>query len=128
MAKISSSTVGKAQGANKTVNSSQSGVLAERNGKQRIFSRLIWDQLPPAKEGWKEVVESPSEPKKKSQPKSEDTKKSKSDKPKTEGKTKASGKTIEHVLTEEDFEKNPELEAQGLKVGDTIEIEDGDKN
>lgn len=31
-------------------------------------------------------------------------------------------KFVDHVLTEEDMKNNPELEAQGLKVGDLIQV------
>lgn len=110
MAKVNKTKTGKAQGA-KTVsaNSTSNSIEAERGGHRRTFSRLIWDNLPPAKEGWKEVSEAPKEPKAASKkPKADDT--------------------IKKVLTQDDLDLNPELAEQGLKVGDEIEIpkEDGE--
>lgn len=117
MAKVTNTKTGKSQGEKPATNSKQSDILAEKNGKQRTFSRLIWDNLPEAKEGWKEVKEAPAEPAKKSDAKKDGSKTAQP----------AKGKKAEDpstkVLTQEDLDLNPELAEQGLKVGDTVEIE-----
>lgn len=37
-------------------------VVALKNGRERTFTRVMWDHLPANKEGWKEVVEAPKMP------------------------------------------------------------------
>lgn len=134
MAKVTNTKTGKSQGDKPATNSKQSDILVEKNGKQRTFSRLIWDNLPEAKEGWKEVKEAPAEPAKKADPKKSDenkakdpAKEKKAKDPKEDPK-KESGQTIEKTLTQEDLDGNPELVEQGFKVGDVVEIEDTEDN
>lgn len=129
MAKATTSKSGtKSIASDEPINSPKNEILVERDGVQRTFSRLIWDQLPPKKEGWKEVKEAPSEPKTKAPAKDEKPKaKEEADKTKKSEEPKkeeAPKKFIEKTLTQEDFDANPSLADDGLKIGDTIEIED----
>jgi len=127
MAKVTNTKTGKSQGDKPATNSKQSDILVEKNGKQRTFSRLIWDNLPEAKEGWKEVKEAPAEPAKKADAKKDGSKtaepakgKKAEDPKKEEGDLK--------VLTQEDLDLNPDLAEQGFKVGDTVEIDESEDN
>lgn len=126
---MAKATTKKNSKAEEALNSSKNEILAERDGVQRPFSRLIWDQLPPAKEGWKEVKESPEEPKKKAEgPKTgkkgeEGNKQPEGAKNQEPAKEGDPSKTTEIVLTQEHLDENPSLVEQGLKVGDTIEVE-----
>src|SRR5690606_7084398 len=101
MAKVTNTKTGKSQGDKPATNSKQSDILVEKNGKQRTFSRLIWDNLPEAKEGWKEVKEAPAEPAKKADAKKtgESAKANKAEDPKTAVAKKQSSETIEKTLT-----------------------------
>lgn len=130
MAKVTNTKTGKSQGDKPATNSKQSDILVEKNGKQRTFSRLIWDNLPEAKEGWKEVKEAPSEPAKKADAKKTDepAKGKKAEDTKSTNAKKQAGETIEKTLTQEDLDENPELVEQGFKVGDVVEIEDTENN
>ena len=125
MAKVTNTKTGKSQGDKPATNSKQSDILAEKNGKQRTFSRLIWDNLPEAKEGWKEVKEAPAEPAKKADAKKDGSKTTEPAKGKKaeDPKKEEGGDPLTKVLTQEDLDLNPELAEQGLKVGDTVEIE-----
>lgn len=125
MAKVTNTKTGKSQGDKPATNSKQSDILVEKNGKQRTFSRLIWDNLPEAKEGWKEVKEAPAEPAKKADAKKtgEPAKGKKAEDPKKEA-----GETIEKTLTQEDLDENPDLVEKGFKVGDVLEIENSEDN
>lgn len=125
---MAKATTKKNSKAEEALNSSKNEVLVERDGFQRTFSRLIWDQLPPAKEGWKEVKENPEEPKKKTEgPKAgkkgeEGNKQPEGAKNQEPAKEGDPSKTTEIVLTQEDLDANPSFVEQGLKVGDTIEV------
>lgn len=141
MAKVANKKTGKAQGASPANSKSNSDVIATRNGQQRTFKRLLWDELPPSKEGWSEVKESPKEPELKTsdvdktkagatgsgKKEQVDNKKSGDDASKEEKKDENSstGKTTK-VLTQDDLDLNPELAEQGFKVGDTVEFEEED--
>lgn len=110
-------------------------IIAEKGGMTRKFNRLIWDNLPDAKEGWKEIRNTPSEPKTAGK-KADDSKEAekaaaaaaaaaelkKSEDAKAAGKLEGSN-TV--VLTQDHLDANPELVESGLKVGDEIEIEEG---
>lgn len=125
---MAKATTTKNSKAEEALNSSKNEILVERDGFQRTFSKLIWDQLPPAKEGWKEVKENPEEPKKKTESKSGKKGKEGDKQPegaKNQGPVKEGdpSKTTEIVLTQEDLDANPSFAEQGLKVGDTVEVE-----
>lgn len=129
MAKVTQSKAGKAQGATPEPKKATGLIYAIRNGQKRTFRKQVWDHLPPNKEDWKEISNVPEEPA------------SKEDKPKANSK-KAEGKVPTplagdkkgseedskpaktKVLTQEDLDLNPDLAIQGLKVGETIEIDE----
>lgn len=126
MAKVANKKTGKAQGASPATSKSNSDVIATRNGQQRTFSRLLWNELPPSKEGWSEVKESPKEP---TLTTSVDDKAKagatgSGKKEPVEDPKKDKKEPITKVLTQDDLDLNPELAEQGFKVGDTVEFDE----
>jgi len=121
-------------------------ILAEREGYTRKFSKLLWDNLPPDKAGWKESSEKPTDI-----PVVKDDNdnlagqvefqkallayttlfgQDPSDGMSTEDLNEAVAKKIEsdnagmvdHIVTQDDLDLNAELATSGVKVGDTIKI------
>lgn len=81
-----------------------SEVTATRNGEILTFNRLTWDLLPRDKDGWEEVLDdSPKEPKQKEEEQ----------------------ETVDHVITQDDLDTNPEWQDAGHKVGETIKLPKG---
>lgn len=151
MAKVSKVNTGKAQGADKPEHNSNSDILVEKDGKRRAFTKLIWDHLPPEKEGWTEVKEIPSEPPAKAvdkvkdpakvsgknEPKTKVEKVEDPANPATEGSKEkvkeipsesTTSKTKTIIVTQEDLDANPEFVEAGILVGDSLEIEEDGEN
>jgi len=125
----------------------RSMIIAEKNGNTRSFSKNIWDHLPEDKEGWKEVQGKPADIDTSNSNQNDDPKKDEAFNNAVEAYKTAFGTSpvdtlttedllkavsdkethdatmIDHVITQEDLDLDPELAKSGAKVGETIKVE-----
>jgi hypothetical protein len=148
MTKVKYSTTRKAGKVSEAGVKSSSGgdvITVKRDDVERTMSKRIWDALPPGKDGWTEITSKPSEVnagggetksaellaaiynyKKAFEKDPEDGLSIDQLNELVNQKLESEADFVDHVVTQEDLDLNPDLAATGVKVGETIKRKKGE--